>query len=158
MSNAYQQPSAARPLYRMKRVWAGGLLLLMIGTGCGALGSEDTSKPTKAAPAPAVTVTTTATATVTATPSAAPAPTVTATRTVTATATVTRQAPAAADDSSDAAADTDTDTDTDTDSGSVYYANCTAARAAGAAPVHRGEPGYASHLDRDNDGVGCDNG
>ncbi|MGA4862011.1 excalibur calcium-binding domain-containing protein [Streptomyces lavendulocolor] len=155
MSNAYQQPSAARPLYRMKRVWAGGLLLLMIGTGCGALGSEDTSKPTtKAAPAPAVTVTTTATATVTATPSAAPAPTVTATRTVTATATVTRQAPAAADDSSDAAADTDTDTD----SGSVYYANCTAARAAGAAPVHRGEPGYASHLDRDNDGVGCDNG
>ncbi|MEU0659215.1 excalibur calcium-binding domain-containing protein [Streptomyces lavendulocolor] len=153
MSNAYQQPSAARPLYRMKRVWAGGLLLLMIGTGCGALGSEDTSKPTtKAAPAPAVTVTTTATATVTTTPSAAPAPTVTATRTVTATATVTRQAPEAADDSSDAAAETDTD------SGSVYYANCTAARAAGAAPVHRGEPGYASHLDRDNDGVGCDNG
>ncbi|MGA5558344.1 excalibur calcium-binding domain-containing protein [Streptomyces lavendulocolor] len=153
MSNAYQQPSAARPLYRMKRVWAGGLLLLMIGTGCGALGSEDGSKPTtKAAPAPAVTVTTTATATVTTTPSAAPAPTVTATRTVTATATVTRQAPAAADDSSDAAADTDAD------SGSVYYANCTAARAAGAAPVHRGEPGYASHLDRDNDGVGCDNG
>ncbi|MGA5165229.1 MULTISPECIES: excalibur calcium-binding domain-containing protein [Streptomyces] len=153
MRNAYQQPSAARPLYRMKRVWAGGLLLLMIGTGCGALGSEDTSKPTtKAAPAPAVTVTTTATATVTTTPSAAPAPTVTATRTVTATATVTRQAPAAADDSSDAAADTDAD------SGSVYYANCTAARAAGAAPVHRGEPGYASHLDRDNDGVGCDNG
>ncbi|MEU0718325.1 excalibur calcium-binding domain-containing protein [Streptomyces lavendulocolor] len=151
MSNAYQQPPAARPLYRMKRVWAGGLLLLMIGTGCGALGSEDSSKPTtKAAPAPAATVTTTATATVTATPSAAPAPTVTATRTVTATATVTRQAPAAADDSSDAAADTD--------SGSVYYANCTAARAAGAAPVHRGEPGYASHLDRDNDGVGCDNG
>ncbi|MGI5355417.1 excalibur calcium-binding domain-containing protein [Streptomyces sp. CA-252508] len=151
MSNAYQQPSAARPLYRMKRVWAGGLLLLVIGTGCGALGSEDASKPTtKAAPAPAVTVTTTATATVTATPSAAPAPTVTATRTVTA--TVTRQAPAAADDSSDAAADTDTD------SGSVYYANCTAARAAGAAPVHRGDPGYAGHLDRDNDGVGCDNG
>ena len=40
--------------------------------------------------------------------------------------------------------------------GSVYYANCTAARAAGAAPVRRGEPGYASHLDRDNDGVGCE--
>ena len=39
---------------------------------------------------------------------------------------------------------------------SVYYANCTAARAAGAAPVRRGEPGYASHLDRDNDGIGCE--
>jgi hypothetical protein len=38
----------------------------------------------------------------------------------------------------------------------VYYANCSAARAAGAAPVYRGDPGYASHLDRDNDGVGCE--
>jgi hypothetical protein len=38
----------------------------------------------------------------------------------------------------------------------VYYANCTAAKAAGAAPVHRSDPGYGSHLDRDNDGVGCE--
>ena len=38
----------------------------------------------------------------------------------------------------------------------VYYANCTAARAAGAAPIMRGEPGYASKLDRDNDGIGCE--
>ena len=36
------------------------------------------------------------------------------------------------------------------------YANCAAARAAGAAPVRRGEPGYGPHLDRDNDGVGCE--
>lgn len=36
------------------------------------------------------------------------------------------------------------------------YANCTAARAAGAAPVRRGSPGYGPHLDRDNDGVGCE--
>lgn len=41
-------------------------------------------------------------------------------------------------------------------SGSAYYKNCTAARAAGAAPVYRGQPGYGSHLDRDNDGVGCE--
>lgn len=40
--------------------------------------------------------------------------------------------------------------------GRVYYANCTEARAAGAAPVRRGDPGYASHLDRDNDGIGCE--
>jgi hypothetical protein len=39
----------------------------------------------------------------------------------------------------------------------VYYKNCTAARDAGAAPVHRGDPGYGSHLDRDGDGVGCEN-
>ncbi|MEP7090892.1 MAG: excalibur calcium-binding domain-containing protein [Nocardioidaceae bacterium] len=40
--------------------------------------------------------------------------------------------------------------------GSVYYDNCDAARAAGAAPVHRGDPGYSSNLDRDGDGVGCE--
>ncbi len=39
---------------------------------------------------------------------------------------------------------------------SVYYKNCTEVRAAGAAPIYRGQPGYASHLDRDNDGVGCE--
>ena len=38
----------------------------------------------------------------------------------------------------------------------VYYRNCSAARAAGAAPIHVGEPGYASHLDRDDDGVACE--
>jgi hypothetical protein len=38
----------------------------------------------------------------------------------------------------------------------VFYRNCSAARAAGAAPVYAGEPGYASHLDRDGDGVGCE--
>lgn len=36
------------------------------------------------------------------------------------------------------------------------YANCSAARAAGAAPVRRGDPGYGAHLDRDGDGVGCE--
>jgi beta-lactam-binding protein with PASTA domain len=39
---------------------------------------------------------------------------------------------------------------------SVYYANCTAARQAGAAPVYAGTPGYGKHLDRDGDGIGCD--
>jgi hypothetical protein len=38
----------------------------------------------------------------------------------------------------------------------VYYANCDAVRAADAAPLHRGDPGYASHLDRDGDGVACE--
>lgn len=36
------------------------------------------------------------------------------------------------------------------------FRNCDAARAAGTAPVHRGEPGYGPHLDRDNDGIGCE--
>ncbi len=40
--------------------------------------------------------------------------------------------------------------------GSVHYENCDAARAAGAAPVHRGDPGYGPHLDRDGDGSACE--
>ena len=39
---------------------------------------------------------------------------------------------------------------------SVYYENCTAARAAGVTPIYRGQPGYASKLDRDNDGIACE--
>ena len=40
--------------------------------------------------------------------------------------------------------------------GSGYFPNCTAARAAGAAPVRAGQKGYGSHLDRDGDGIGCE--
>jgi hypothetical protein len=40
--------------------------------------------------------------------------------------------------------------------GDVYYANCSAARAAGAAPLYRGEPGYRAALDRDDDGIACE--
>jgi micrococcal nuclease len=36
------------------------------------------------------------------------------------------------------------------------YPNCAAARAAGVAPLHRGEPGYSAKLDRDGDGVACE--
>ncbi|MGG3625492.1 thermonuclease family protein [Bacillus gobiensis] len=41
-------------------------------------------------------------------------------------------------------------------SSNVYFKNCSAVKAAGAAPIHRGDPGYAKHLDRDGDGVGCE--
>jgi hypothetical protein len=47
-------------------------------------------------------------------------------------------------------------TDDNSGGGAVYYENCDAARAAGAAPVHAGDPGYGRHLDRDGDGVGCE--
>ncbi len=40
---------------------------------------------------------------------------------------------------------------------SVYFADCDAARAAGAAPLRSGQPGYRSGLDRDSDGVACEN-
>lgn len=36
------------------------------------------------------------------------------------------------------------------------YQDCDAARAAGAAPVRQGDPGYRTELDPDGDGVACD--
>lgn len=36
------------------------------------------------------------------------------------------------------------------------FRNCAEARAAGAAPLRRGDPGYGPHLDRDNDGIACE--
>lgn len=39
---------------------------------------------------------------------------------------------------------------------SVYYANCAAAKAAGAAPLYRNSPGYRPAMDGDDDGVACE--
>ncbi|PZE30054.1 DUF1524 domain-containing protein [Curtobacterium sp. MCBD17_028] len=36
------------------------------------------------------------------------------------------------------------------------FANCAAVRAAGAAPLHVGDPGYSRQLDRDGDGTACE--
>ncbi len=36
------------------------------------------------------------------------------------------------------------------------YASCAQARAAGAAPLYEGDPGYNPRLDRDKDGVACE--
>lgn len=36
------------------------------------------------------------------------------------------------------------------------YKNCDAARAVDLAPAARGEPGYWSHLDADDDGIACE--
>ncbi|PYE48371.1 excalibur calcium-binding domain-containing protein [Deinococcus yavapaiensis] len=41
-------------------------------------------------------------------------------------------------------------------SSNVTYANCSAVRAAGAAPIRVGEPGYSRKLDRDGDGIACE--
>ncbi|GIF76975.1 excalibur calcium-binding domain-containing protein [Asanoa siamensis] len=38
----------------------------------------------------------------------------------------------------------------------VNYANCAAVRAAGKAPLRRGQPGYRAGLDADRDGVACE--
>ncbi len=57
--------------------------------------------------------------------------------------------PAASPDGSGSA----TGDDSSADSG---FANCDEARAAGAAPLHRGDPGYNPRLDGDGDGDACE--
>ena len=37
-----------------------------------------------------------------------------------------------------------------------FYSNCKAVKAAGAAPLYRGDPGYSEDLDRDGDGIACE--
>jgi len=39
---------------------------------------------------------------------------------------------------------------------SVHYAGCDEARAAGAAPIYRGSPGYRPGMDGDGDGIACE--
>lgn len=38
----------------------------------------------------------------------------------------------------------------------TYYSDCAAVREAGKAPIHKGQPGYRTGLDRDGDGIACD--
>lgn len=38
----------------------------------------------------------------------------------------------------------------------IYYKNCAAVRAAGAAPIRSADPGYGPHLDGDADGIACE--
>jgi hypothetical protein len=40
---------------------------------------------------------------------------------------------------------------------SVFYSGCREVRAAGAAPLHRGQPGYRAGMDGDGDGIACEN-
>ncbi|TPG42670.1 hypothetical protein EAH79_02005 [Sphingomonas koreensis] len=37
-----------------------------------------------------------------------------------------------------------------------YWSGCSDARTAGTAPIYRGEPGYRSEMDGDDDGIACE--
>ncbi|RXD04050.1 excalibur calcium-binding domain-containing protein [Sphingomonas sp. UV9] len=39
---------------------------------------------------------------------------------------------------------------------SVVYSGCREVRAAGAAPLYRGSPGYRADMDGDGDGIACE--
>lgn len=132
---------------RSRRAKAGGAGLLLFLTGMVVGRSDDpaTTAPPGAQPAatvtqPGPTVTVTASGpTVT-----RPGPTVTVTRTTRVVKTVRVTAKAVAPRP---LADLPRD---------VYYATCADARAAGDTPLFVGDPGYAEHLDRDDDGVACE--
>lgn len=129
------------------------LFLGMVG-GCRSEESLDSGVEAKPYAARSSSVTSAPTKTVTVTE------TVTATESATSSTTVTSSSakPAAKTTTQPAAAPPATSQQSTTTqcADCVYYENCDAARAAGAAPIYRGEPGYAKHLDRDNDGIACE--
>ena len=121
-----------------------GIIGLILGSG---VAGAATGAPAPSAP----TVTAVSTVTATATTVTTAVSTVTATASVTSTATVTATVTAGqiAEFANPAAPTT-------TKAASAYYANCSDAKAAGVAPLHRNDPGYRSGLDRDNDGMACE--
>lgn len=126
-----------------------GIMTLFLGYVSG----QDSQAPVQPRISPSVVRSTT---TVTATPTPTPAPTVTVTEQATETITAPVQYAGAG-----SGTDQGTGTGQVSDAGGqddsvVYYANCSAAKAAGAAPLHRREPGYRSGLDRDGDGIACE--
>jgi hypothetical protein len=157
---AQQQPpgipeSAAdgRPLRRRPKFWVAIVVTYAAAFACaaavaGASDSDDQGTGNAAAkPGPTVTALETVTAepepAATKTVTAEPEPAVTVTQTEEVEVLVTETVVADGGGSDDGGEN-------------VWYANCTAARDAGAAPVRRGDPGYGGHLDRDGDGVGCE--
>lgn len=128
-------------------VLAGALLL----TGCSSSvrapkPGPSASSSTSVSASPSVSATPSSSPSASATPSESPTPTVTPSAVPTTEAPV--QAPAAeapAQPVQQAPAQS-----------SVYYKNCAEVQAAGAAPLHRGEPGYRPGLDKDGDGVACE--
>ena len=131
--------------------------------GCGAIGSafsDDNDKDATPRPIASVVATTTTTAdadtaadaTPTATPTAAPTPAERTTTAAATPATTTKTTRTTTTTKPPAGGGTTTKPPAQ-----VYYRNCDEVRAAGAAPLYAGQPGYRTALDRDKDGVACEN-
>lgn len=137
-------------------VGAAGLAFAAIVGGCGSSGTPDVGPAGATAPATvtAPTVTVRPTVTVTPTQSASrPAGVASVPKKTTKppTARATTAKPTVRRTTQPTREPTATKSST-----SVYYANCSEVRAAGAAPIRRGDPGYSSKLDRDGDGIACE--
>jgi hypothetical protein len=127
--------------------------ILAIGGAC----SNRSSEEPRALSAP-VTVTVTVPAfpspTALSLPAPTPAPVTTAPTTTAPRTTAARPIPLV-DPDPDVAAPREPAARPEPAAASVYYKNCAAVQAAGAAPIRRGDPGYRAALDRDGDGEGC---
>jgi hypothetical protein len=155
-----------RRTLQLSLVPAASLAVLALA-GCG--GTADAADTPPAPVTVTVTQSTVRTTTTTATP---PATTITSTMTqapVTSTVTTTSTAAAGVGAGAGAGAGADVDVQAPqadpapapqplvaSPPSSSYFKNCSEAKAAGAAPLYAGEPGYRSALDRDNDGVACE--
>ena len=164
-----RQPTDPRPLCSSGNLWGSrmttariltvtaiGALALGLSAGCGG-GTSPGTAPT--AVTVTVTLPTTVRMTSTVTTSVQVPTTVTAFATQTVLATVTEAAASAAPPAADTPTPEPAAPTTAAPApapAAAYYANCTEARAAGVTPLHRGDPGYASKLDRDGDGVACE--
>jgi hypothetical protein len=84
--------------------------------------------------------------------------TVTQTQTVVPTSVIPHGGMSSSPTSSSPSTSSTSTTTTTTPTPPVYYKNCAEARAAGAAPIYRGQPGYRPGLDRDGDGIACERG
>ena len=128
-------------------VLAGSFLLAFISGGAGAASSPDKSEPVivqteTTTPSPTNSKTSPNKNTPTQTPTSSPSPTPTPTA-----APVVEAPPVQAPVEQPVQAPAEP----------VFtYENCTAVRAAGAAPIYVGDYGYSRKLDRDGDGVACE--
>lgn len=158
-NDAPESTAARKNTKRNAAIGVGGLFALLVSCGTGAaMSGSDTPKvaaPSTVTSVQTETTTVVKTTTVSAKPSAAPVVT-------SATTTTTERVAPAADDTTTTQRPRQLVPQTTNEApaapapDSTYYANCAAARAAGAAPLYRGSPGYRSGLDGDGDGVACE--
>jgi len=161
-------PSSTPQRRGMLRAGAPVLLALVLGVGlagCGVPSVADDAGSSAPVPSPTVT------ASPSPTPTPSPSPTPTPSPTSTPSPILTTQAPLSESPAPSATQEPEPTPEEETQAGgggaapapapepkqeSAYYPNCKAARAAGAAPLYRGDPGYREELDRDRDGIACE--
>ena len=142
-----------------KTRWGTAALAGVVGIGLGS--GVAANKEQTAVPASYTTVSVTPspiveTATATVTETVATTETAMATETATATVAVTETVQSTPVPTSEQRSNLKGISETTSRAQETYYKNCKEVKAAGAAPIRAGDPGYRSELDRDGDGIACE--